>query len=133
MNKTIIVIRCKLPKSLCKVLSSAKKYICPVPIDSMKTFGIKYMLSLWCILMMSAAAVPLWENMVFDKTRTYSLTHTWFIKIHTQPNLYCCVSLMRRKHEVNIIWIDSTRQHSHITFHVYQELWNLHTFDHKKA
>ena len=49
--------------------------------------------------------------MVFDKTRTYSLTHTWFIKIHTLIFIYPTnhsESLMRRKHEVNIIWIDST-------------------------
>ena len=55
--------------------------------------------------------------MVFDKTRTYSLTHTWFIKIHTLIFIYPTnhsESLMRRKHEVNIIWIDSTIHILHI-------------------
>ena len=56
MKKTIIVIRCKLPKPLCSKFFRQLKYICPVPIDSMKTFGIKCMFSWFCILMMPAAA-----------------------------------------------------------------------------
>ena len=87
-----------------------------VSIESIKPFGIEYMLSPCCIfdgvLFLLVSLYSVWKNMVFDKTRTYSLTHIWFIKIHTYIHTYIrtqnIVSLMRRKHEVNIIWIDST-------------------------
>ena len=114
-------------KTAMKVLFSLDEtYILRLPIDSIKPFGIKYMLSPCCIFDGVVFCLLLWKNMVFDKTRTYSLTHTWFIKIHTY--IWTILSLMRRKHEVNIIWIDSTILHSHITYHIYKGLCSFDTF-----